>query len=60
VPEKRGQVMTLGTAITMIGSTLAGFTGPWLFVNHGVAALAWTSAAAIAVALGIVLLFVRE
>lgn len=60
VPAKRGQVMTLGTAITMIGSTLAGFTGPWLYVNHGVAALAWTSAAAIVVALGIVLLFVKE
>lgn len=60
VPAKRGQVMTLGTAITMIGSTLAGFTGPWLYVNYGVAALAWTSAAAIVVALGIVLLFVQE
>lgn len=60
VPAKRGQVMTLGTAITMIGSTLAGFTGPWLYVNHGVAALAWTSAAAMVVALGIVLLFVKE
>jgi predicted MFS family arabinose efflux permease len=60
VPAKRGQVMTLGTAITMIGATLAGFTGPSLYVNFGVAALAWTSAAAIAVALGIVVLFVRE
>ena len=60
VPAKRGQVMTLGTAITMIGSTLAGFTGPWLYVNYGVGALAWTSAAAIAAALGIVLAFVRE
>jgi predicted MFS family arabinose efflux permease len=60
VPGRRGQVMTLGTAITMIGSTLAGFTGPWLYVNHGVAALAWTSAAAIIVALGIVVVFVRE
>jgi predicted MFS family arabinose efflux permease len=60
VPARRGQVMTLGTAITMIGATLAGFTGPWLYVNLGVAALAWTSAAAIAVALGIVVLFVRE
>jgi predicted MFS family arabinose efflux permease len=60
VPAKRGQVMTLGTAITMIGSTLAGFTGPWLYVNHGVSALAWTSAVAIAVALGIMLVFVKE
>lgn len=60
VPARRGQVMTLGTAITTIGSTLAGFTGPWLYVNHGVGALAWTSAGAIAVAIGIVVLLVRE
>ena len=60
VPARRGQVMTLGTAITMIGATLAGFTGPWLYVNLGVGALAWTSAAAIAVAFGIVLVFVWE
>ena len=60
VPEKRGQVMTLGTAMTMIGSTLAGFTGPWLYLNLEAGALAWTSAGAIAVALGTVVLFVRE
>ena len=60
VPEKRGQVMTLGTAMTMIGSTLAGFTGPWLYLNLEAGALAWTSAGAIAVALGAVVLFVRE
>ena len=60
VPSRRGQVMTLGTAITMLGTTLAGFTGPWLYVNSGVPALAWTSAGAIAVALVIVLVFVKE
>jgi predicted MFS family arabinose efflux permease len=60
VPAKRGQVMTLGTAISTIGTTLAGFTGPWMYVNHGVAALAWTSAGAIAMALAIVVIFVRE
>ncbi len=60
VPEQRGQVMTLGAAATMLGATLAGFTGPWLFVNAGVPALAWTSAAAVAAGLAIVALFVRE
>ncbi|PKL09199.1 MAG: hypothetical protein CVV51_05060, partial [Spirochaetae bacterium HGW-Spirochaetae-7] len=45
-PSQRGQVMTLGAASTMLGATLAGITGPWLFVNSGVAAMAWTSAAA--------------
>lgn len=59
-PEQRGQVMTLGAASTMLGATLAGFTGPWLFVNAGVAALAWTSAAAVAIGLVVVLLFVKE
>ncbi len=60
VPEQRGQVMTLGAAATMLGATLAGFTGPWLFVNAGIPALAWTSAAAVAAGLAIVALFVRE
>ncbi len=60
VPQQRGQVMTLGAASTMLGATLAGFTGPWLFVNSGVPALAWTSAAAVATGLAIVALFVRE
>jgi predicted MFS family arabinose efflux permease len=44
----------------MLGATLSGFTGPWLYVNVGVAALAWTSAAAVAVGLVVVVLFVRE
>ncbi|MDX9898714.1 MAG: MFS transporter [Spirochaetia bacterium] len=59
-PSQRGQVMTLGAAITMLGSTLAGFTGPWLYVNVGLKALAWSSATAIAVALCIVVTFVKE
>ena len=60
VPQQRGQVMTLGAAATMLGATAAGFTGPWLFVNAGVQALAWTSAAAVAAGMAIVALFVRE
>jgi predicted MFS family arabinose efflux permease len=60
VPSQRGQVMTLGTAATMLGATLSGFTGPWLYVNVGVAALAWTSAAAVALALVVVVVMVRE
>jgi predicted MFS family arabinose efflux permease len=60
VPSQRGQVMTLGTAATMLGATLSGFTGPWLYVNVSVAALAWTSAAAVALALVVVFLFVKE
>jgi len=60
VPTQRGQVMTLGSAMMMIAGTLAGFSGPWLYVNLGVAALAWTSAAAVTIGCAIVLVFVRE
>jgi len=59
-PGQRGQVMTIGAAATMLGATLAGFTGPWQYVNSGVMVLAWSSAAAVAVALAVVLLFVKE
>lgn len=59
-PGQRGQVMTLSAASTMLGGTLAGFTGPWLYVKVGVAAMAWTSAAAVAAALVIVIVLVRE
>ncbi len=60
VPLQRGQVMTLSTAVTMLGATLSGFTGPWLYVNVGLHALAWTSGAAVGLALVVVVLFVRE
>lgn len=59
-PAQRGQVMTLSAAMTMLGGTLAGFTGPWLYVNIGLGALAWTSAGAVAVALAIVAALVRD
>jgi predicted MFS family arabinose efflux permease len=60
VPSQRGQVMTLGTAATMLGATISGFTGPWLYVNVGVAALAWTSATAVAIAMVVVVALVKE
>jgi len=59
-PAQRGQVMTLGAAATLIGGSLAGFTGPWLLVNVGVAALAWTSAVVIIAGLAIVVFLVKE
>jgi predicted MFS family arabinose efflux permease len=60
VPPQRGKVMTLSAALSLVGATLAGFTGPWLLVNVGVPALAWSSAVAVTAALGIVTAFVRE
>lgn len=60
VPPQRGKVMTLSAALSLLGATLAGFTGPWLLVNVGVPALAWSSAIAVTVALVVVVGFVRE
>lgn len=59
-PAQRGKVMTFGSAFALIGGTIAGFSGPWLLVNVGVAGLTWVSAAAVAVALVVVLLLVHE
>ncbi|MBW7883224.1 MAG: MFS transporter [Caldilineaceae bacterium] len=59
-PAQRGKTMTLGASAALTGGTVAGFTGPWLLVTHGVQALAWSSAATVTVALLIVLLLVRE
>jgi predicted MFS family arabinose efflux permease len=59
-PAQRGKVMTLGAAFNLLGGTVAGFSGPWLLVNVGVAGLAWLSAAAVTFALVIVAAFVRE
>jgi hypothetical protein len=52
--------MTFGSAFALIGGTVAGFSGPWLLVNVGVAGLTWVSAAAVTVALVVVLLLVHE
>ncbi len=59
-PAQRGKAMTFGSAFALLGGTAAGFTGPWLLINIGVAGLAWLSAAVVAAALVTVLLFVRE
>ncbi len=60
VPAQRGQAMTLGSAAALVAGTVAGFSGPWLLVTLGVPALAWSSGLAVALALAIVLLLVRE
>ena len=52
--------MTFGSAFALIGGTVAGFSGPRLLINLGVAGLTWVSAAAVGTALVIVLLIVRE
>ena len=59
-PAQRAKAMTLGSSIALIAATVAGFTGPWLLVNVGVAGVAWTSAVAVTMALIAVLLLVHE
>lgn len=59
-PSQRGKVMTLGAAFALLGGTVAGFTGPWLLIQVGVAGLAWTSAVAVLAGLAVVVLLVKE
>jgi predicted MFS family arabinose efflux permease len=59
-PAQRGQVMTLGAAVSLVGATVAGFTGPWLLVTYGVLALAWSSAAIVTISLLTVHFLVQE
>ena len=59
-PPQRGKLMTLGAAISLVGATVAGFSGPWLYLTVGVAGLAVTSAGAVVLALILVLTQVNE
>jgi predicted MFS family arabinose efflux permease len=60
MPAHRGKVMSLGAALSLGSSTVAAFSGPWLLVNLGVAALAWSSAALVLLSLLTILFLVRE
>jgi len=35
-PDRRGKVMSLAVAINLMGMTLTGFTGPWMYTRFGV------------------------
>jgi MFS family permease len=60
VPEQRGKVMTLGTAIGLLGAMVAGFSGPWLYTQYGVAGMAAASILGSLLALIIYLTLVQE
>ena len=59
-PKQRGKVMTLSAAFTLGAVTVANFTGPWLYTQYGVPAVA--AASSVSAALGLITLFwiVRE
>lgn len=35
-PDRRGKVISLAVAINLLGITLTGFTGPWMYTHFGV------------------------
>jgi predicted MFS family arabinose efflux permease len=51
VPAQRGKVMSLGAAAALIGSTLAGWTGPWGYEQAGIWGLAGLPLVALTIAL---------
>ncbi|MBP7962686.1 MAG: MFS transporter [Caldilineaceae bacterium] len=60
VPAQRGKVLTLGVTGNLLGTTLAGITGPWAYAVWGVWGLGWPAAGAVAVALLVLWVWVRE
>lgn len=60
VPEQRGKVMTLSAALSLLGVTLAGFTGPEAYVRYGVLALGLPAAILTSVAILLIYWRVRE
>jgi hypothetical protein len=52
--------MTLGAAVSLVGATVAGFSGPWLYLTFGVRGLSAVSAVAVSVALVLVVSLVNE
>ena len=60
VPEQRGKLMSLGSAVVMVGGALANLTGPWLYVQVGVGGLSVTALAALVVSWILLVTLVRE
>ncbi len=60
VPDQRGKMMSLSSAVVMIGGALANLTGPWLYVQYGVSGLCATSVVALVVSLILLATRVRE
>lgn len=60
VPRQRNKVLALGTTSALLGSALAGWTGPAAYVRFGLAGLALPSAALLLLAWGLVVMVVRE
>lgn len=60
VPEQRAKVMTLGTAVSIIGTGFAALTSPWLFAQYGIHGIAYIASAALVLSFLVLLTAVKE
>lgn len=60
VPDRRGKVISLAMAVNLLGATLNGFTGPWLYTRYGVWGLGPVSAGCTLAAFILLTVFGRE
>ena len=59
-PDRRGKVISLAVAINLVGITLTGFTGPWMYTHFGVWGLGPVSAVCTLAAFVLVTVWGRE
>jgi predicted MFS family arabinose efflux permease len=59
-PAYRGKIMTMAAAAVLLGSTLAGLFGPWVYDQFGVLGLAVASAGVMAVSLLLLHFWVQD
>ncbi len=59
-PAQRARALTLGAAGALLGSTIAGFTGPVAYEKFGVAGLAFPPVLALLVVLGLTYFIIQE
>jgi len=60
VPTQRGKMMTLSAASALLGSTLAGFTGPLAYANFGLWGLGLIPAIMMGITVVMILVFIKE
>lgn len=60
VPDQRAKVMTLGAALSVVGTGFAASASPWLFEQYGIRGVAFVSAASLFFAVVLLLGWVKE
>jgi predicted MFS family arabinose efflux permease len=60
LPAQRGKLLTLSSAVGLIGVTIAGLTSPWTYSQIGVSGLGSVSASAMLLCLLIIITWVKE